>query len=103
MSRFEQFKQTSSNLGADNYRQTISGNGGFDYNQQVSSLIELSNKFNTNLLIYLFDEKLGRHLVEKFAIECKRNLLDFLNKIDVEMKFFILHELKTNKTLFAHC
>ncbi len=85
----------------ENYRQEIQGNGGFEYNQQVSKLMELSNKLNSRLLVYLFGEEMGCHLAIKF-IECDRNLLRFFLAIDGQYKFYILHELKTNETLFAH-
>jgi hypothetical protein len=103
-SRYEDFKKNAQEQQEKNiYRETIKGNGGFEYNQQVFDLITFSNKVNSNLLIYLFGEQIGNHLSEKFVNECKRNFLIFLTKIDGEMRFFILNEIKTNTSLYAYC
>lgn len=101
-SNYEEFKKTAF-VNIDDYRKTVSGNGGFEYSQQIDDLIRFSNKVNSNLLIYMFGKKIGNHLAEKFVYECRRDLLLFLNKIDSEMRFFILHQIKTNDTLYAHC
>ena len=85
------------------YEKKMKGNGSFQYSDQVIELFQLSNKMNKNLLVYLFGEQLGHHLAEKFVVECHRNLLAFFNCIDSQYSFFILHELKNNKHLFAYC
>ena len=102
-SKYEEFIRIATERGYDYYRQDIKGNGGFDYNEQVSDLINFSNKVNSKLLIYLFGEQLGTHLAEKFVVDCKRDLLKLFGKINSEMKFFILHQIKTNKELYSNC
>ena len=101
-SKYEEFKKAAQD-NIDAYRTKISGSGSFEYSQQVDDLITFSNKVNYNLLVYMFGDKVGSHLAEKFAIECKRDILMFLKKIDSQMKFFILHQIKTNDSLYAHC
>lgn len=99
-SRYEEFKENAkSNI--DLYRETIKGNGGFEYSEQSDNLFKLQNCLNSSLFIYMFGEQLGNHYIEKF-IDSKRNLLTFFKIIDSEAKFFMLHELKTNKNLFAN-
>ena len=100
--RFEQFIEDGRRKGREDYIKEIEGNGGFEYTDQVLRLIQLSNNLNWPMLSYLFGDQLGEYLIQKFAIEKKRNLLEFLNSIDRQQCFFILHELKTNKSLFAH-
>ena len=100
MSRYEEFIKKFAEA-SDLYREAIKGNGGFEYRRQVEQLILLSNRMNYGLLCYLFDPTMAQHLAAKY-VESNRNLLTFLNQIDDNYRFFILHELKTNANLFAH-
>lgn len=100
-SRFEQFILDFQNNPAY-FKEKLSGNGSFEFSDSISLLQEFSNKVNYNIFIYLFGKQLGEHLVEKFAIECDRNLLKFLSSIDSEYKFFILYEIKTNSVLYFY-
>ena len=100
-SRYELFKfAAQSDIKA--YRKELTGNGSFDYVSQVTELERLSINMNGRLLTYLFGDLLGAHLRDKFAVECRGNLLHFFRQLTSEYKFFILHELKTNKSLFAN-
>lgn len=85
------------------YREKLSGDGTFCYVKQVIELERLSHYMNQQMLVYMFGDMLGAHLAQKFAIQCNRNLIYFLSKLTSEYRFFILHELKNNKHLFAHC
>lgn len=98
--RFEQFLDYGQN--SDKYAEDIRGNGGFDYHKQVTQLIALSNNMNYRLLVYLFGDQIGQHMAQKY-LNKGRDLLAFLGSIDGPERFFLLHELKTNETLFAHC
>lgn len=101
-SRYQTFVDRAVDNFSD-YEKKLKGDGSFQYSDQVVELIQLSNKMNGNLLVYLFGKQLGKHLAEKFVIECRRNLLEFFNCIDSQYRFFILHELKNDKHLFAYC
>ncbi len=101
MSKFEEFKENAQK-DIDAYRATIKGDGGFEYSEQAVMLFKLQNNLNSNLLIYLFGEHLGNHYANKF-VENNRNLLMFFKIIDSEATFFMLHQLKTNRDLFAYC
>lgn len=101
MSRYEQFVENAQHR-RDTYYDELSGDGSFDYHDQVTALIQLSNQLNAGILVYLFGEQTGMHLAEKFILECDRNLLRFFSCIDSQYRFYILYELKTNKTLFAN-
>lgn len=101
MTKYEKFKEDAQKLG-DQYRKNIHGNGGFDYNEQVHQLIRLENNINSKLMIYLFGEQLGGHYMKEF-VRVDRNLLTLFGKMDDEAQFFMLHELKTNETLFSNC
>lgn len=97
--RYEEFlAYARSNI--ESYRKELKGDGTFDYLQQVDQLEKLSNKINLSMLVYLFGERLGTHLAEKFVIECNRNLLSFLSRLHYEYRVFILHELKNNELIF---
>lgn len=101
LTKFEEFKKNAKS-DIDLYRETIKGNGGFEYSEQSANLFKLQNNLNSALFIYMFGEQLGNHYAQKFAIDCNRNLLMFFKIIDSEATFFILHQLKTNKNLFAN-
>lgn len=101
-SRFDIFKDQAQMGSGEEYQSKMKGNGSFDYRRQVDSLIQLSNQMNGRLLIYLFGFWHGQHLADLYY-NCDRNLLTFFSRIDSEYRFFILYELKTNESLFAHC
>lgn len=102
MSKYTEFLQRFEN-NKEQFRKDLSSDGTFSFSDQVSELITFSNKVNLNLFVYLFDEILGEHLAEKFVIDFNRNLLSFFNSVDYEIKFFILYEIKNNKSLYAYC
>ncbi|ARK08996.1 hypothetical protein A6C57_00970 [Fibrella sp. ES10-3-2-2] len=99
-SRFEQFLASPETN--ENFRADLKGNGSFEYAKQVKQLVKLSNNANLRLMIYLFGEQLGYHMAEKY-LDTGRDLLAFFGGIDDEHLLFILHELKTNESLFAYC
>lgn len=82
------------------FRERLKGDGTFDFCTQVKALELLSTHLNTAMMVYLFGEHPGRHLAEKFAGQCGRNLLFFFSQLTTDYRFFILHELKNNKHLF---
>lgn len=105
LSRFEEFVINAQKN--PDYQTITKNNGSFEFNDCATKLVELQNKLNRSLLQYLFmndtNEHLIEHLAEKFAYTHQRNLLSWLGSIDSQYKFFIMHELKTNSALFAHC
>lgn len=100
--RFESF-QASARSNIEQYRKDLKGDGTFQYVDQLKELAEFSNKVNNKLMVYLFGQDLGDHLSVKFVVQCDRNLLKFLMALTSEYRFFILHEIKNNETLYAHC
>lgn len=102
-SRYEEFVANANSVGYDAYRKTIEGNGTFEYRDVVTKLIELENKLNSRLLTYLFGKELGYHYADVFVIDCDRSITKFFRRMESEKMFFLLHELKTNETLYAHC
>jgi len=102
MTRFEWFT-ADAKRDIQAYREKLKGDGTFSYVNQVIQLETFGKKLNRNLFIYLFGERLGDHLNEKFVIESHRNLLAFLSSLTSEYQFFLLHELKNNESLYAHC
>lgn len=98
-SRYELFVEDAKN-DIDAYRERLRGDGTFDFCTQVKQLERLSTHLNSAMMVYLFGEHPGRHLAEKFAGECGRNLLYFLSRLTVEYRLFILHELKNNPNIF---
>lgn len=100
--RFEQFTEDArSDFSA--YQQKLCGDGTWSYIDQVGQLEKLSINMNGRLLIYMFGDHLGEHLAEKFVGECRGNMLYFLRQLTSEYRFFILYELKNNKSLFGYC
>ena len=101
MTRFEEFK-ANAEADIDAHQDRLMADGTFRYVEQVGQLERLSINMNRHMLCYLFGEQLGSHLAEKFACECRGNLLYFLRQLTNEYRFFILYELKNNKNLFAN-
>ena len=84
----------------EDFRSDLLGDGTFEYGGQVTALIEFSNKVNENIFVKLFGQELGVHLMHKFVINSNRNLLQFFAGLSNEYRFFILHQIKTNKELY---
>lgn len=100
-SRFDQFKD-GFEKDRDGHMDRMQAVGMFEFSKQVKSLSKLQSNINTNMMVYLFGDHPGRHLAEKFAIECRGNMLYWFGQLTDEYRFFILCELKTNKNLFAN-
>lgn len=98
-SRYELFL-AEARVDMDAYRERLKGDGTFEYSAQIKQLERLSTHLNLAMMVYLFGEHPGRHLAEKFAGQCGRNLLFFLGQLTSEYRLFILHELKNNDRLF---
>lgn len=86
----------------DEFRKELKGDGTFEFMAQVKELERLQSKVNTEMMLYLFGEHPGRHLAEKFAGQCGRNLLFFFSQLTPEYRMFILYELKTNPHLLHY-
>ena len=84
------------------FRERLKGDGTFQFCDQVKQLEKLSSHINQAMMVYLFGPILGRHLAEKFAGQCGRNLLFFLTQLTAEYRMFILYELKTNRDLLLY-
>ncbi len=69
-----------------------------DFYTDFSKLIEFGNKANEKLFIFLFDERLGKHLWTKFR-EMK-DFFAFLNYLDVENRTVILTNIFGHKDAF---
>jgi hypothetical protein len=101
-SRYEEFVACARN-DMTVYQNDLKGNGTFEYVDQLLDLLTFSNKINNRLLVYLFGERLGEHLWFKFVTSHNRNLLEFFSGLTSEYRFFVLHEIKTNESLYAYC
>jgi hypothetical protein len=101
MSRFTDFKAQWAK-DPDGVRAKLKGDGTYEYLAQVKDLEQLQRKICTDMMVYLFDEHPGRHLAEKFADQCHRNLLFFLPQLTAEYRMFLLYELKTNPNLMMY-
>lgn len=100
-SRFDLFKKAFEQ-DREGHHERMQGTGIFEFSKQVEALSKLQSNINTSMMVYLFGEHPGRHLAEKFAIECRGNMLYWFKQLTAEYRFFILYELKTNSHLFAH-
>jgi hypothetical protein len=102
-SKYEQFVADAEKAGYEAYRKSIEGNGTFEYRDVVNSLIEFEDKANVPLFQYLFGEQLGIHYATIFFNGANRSILKLFGKMESAKVFYMLHEMKTNKTLYAYC
>lgn len=100
-SRFDQFKEAFEK-DRDGHMERMQAVGMFCFDKYITSLSKLQSNINTAMMVYLFGEHPGRHLAEKFVVECRGNMLYWFRQLSDEYRFFILYELKTNKYLFAN-
>lgn len=100
-SRFDQFKEAFEK-DRDGHMERMQAVGMFQFSEQVKALSKLQSNINTNMMVYLFDDHPGCHLAEKFAVECRGNMLYWFRQLTDEYRFFILYELQTNKSLFVY-
>jgi hypothetical protein len=70
-----------------------------DFYTELNKLIEFGNKANENVFIFLFEERLGKHLWYKFR-EMK-DLFLFLNYLDVKNREIILTNIYGHKDSFS--
>lgn len=102
MTRFEQFKEgAQSNIVA--YRTQLMSEGVWDFKETTKLLQEFQNKFNYRLMNYLFGEQLGGHLWDEFKHQHGSCVLRWFNRLNEEFYIYVLHEIKTNRTLYANC
>lgn len=100
-SRFDRFKD-GFEKDRDGHIERMQAVGMFQLSKQVEALSKLQSNINTNMMVCLFGEHPGRHLAEKFSVECRGNMLYWFRQLTDEYRFFILYELQTNKSLFAY-
>lgn len=99
-SRFENFKEEFKK-DRESFREQLRGNGSFEFLTCVELLVSLEFKMNNRLLVYLFGDTLGLHYASKFAEH--RNVIKLISDMGDNERMFILHELKTNESLFMNC
>jgi len=108
LSKYEAFLENAKRdqKSFNSHVEKMKGSGSFEFKELAEKLFELQNKLNNALIVYLFsndkNDRLIEHIVNKY-LEKHRNILLFLFALDNEMRFFILHELKTNQNLFSNC
>ena len=73
------------------------------YKCEIDHICKFEYYVNGNLFRYLFGTKLGSHLADKYALECNRNLLLFFGAVTDEIKYFIIWQINTNKSLYVYC
>lgn len=98
---FELFKsQAKANVEA--FQATARIDGIWTLAGDLKVLTQFQNNMNLRLMCYLFGEDLGMHHWEKYYKWSSENVLVWMQRLDDEARVYILHELKTNDTLFAH-
>ena len=101
LSRFEQFKKDAHGDWTA-YRKRVQEEKLTEFSDAIKQLEKLQNRINSQMLTYLFGQRLGDHYAQKF-VNHNRNLLLFLDYMDDDARFYLLHQLKTNEFLFANC
>lgn len=102
MTRFEEFKANAqSNIST--YREEMRTSGVWDLQKSAKLLQELQNKMSWRLMIHLFGSQLGEHLWDEFRSQNHGCILSWFNRLNEEFYVYVLHEVKNNTTLYAHC
>lgn len=69
---------------------------------QYDALREFQNKASLPIFKYLFNER-GEHLfVETFVRKSNRNIFEFFNRVEIDVKEKIVMNILFNETLYAH-
>lgn len=100
MTRYEQFLQSYKDSPIE-FKEKCKASGTFEFGEMVRLLQCLQNQLNARTFMFWFGgseegDRLYEHLVEKF-VEANRNLLQFFNVVDPNIRFFMLHELKNGE------
>ncbi len=80
----------------ESYRKRMRDDGTSEYIDDVKAIISFSNKVTGSIMISLFGERLGQHLIDKLFIQCNRDFLKFLSQLYEEYQFFLLHYIRNN-------
>lgn len=102
MTRFEEFK-ANAQRDIQAYRREMDREGLWSFKESAKLLQELQNKMSYRLMIYLFDKQLGEHLYDSLRHMHQGNILNWLTGLNEEFYIYVLAEVKTNKSLYAHC
>lgn len=97
--RFQEFLDKAT--ADESFRVDTESDGTYEFMRTVKVLTKFSRNLSQPLLVYMFGEQLGEHLFEKFAVQCRRDVLCFLPTLSDEYKFFILYEIKNNEELYC--
>lgn len=73
----------------------------FEFMDITDKLQEFSSKLSAPVLIKMFGEQIGYHLMDKFVSECRRDLLLFFNKIDSNYRAYIIHCIISDKHIYV--
>lgn len=102
MTRFEEFKATAqSNILSYNKRLTEAGV--WDIKTATKYLQEFQNKLSYRLMVEMFGADLGPHLWDEFRGQHNGCALSWFSRLNEEFYIFVLHEIKTNRSLYAYC
>lgn len=68
----------------------------------IQKLIDFSDKVTCKLLVYLYGEKLGNHLWDKY-ISYDRDIISWYLQLSIENKGLLASNLYYNEVMYAHC
>lgn len=102
MTRFEEFK-AAARSDIPSYSKRLTDEGVWDFKTATKLLQEFQNKLSYRLMKHLFGDHLGPHLWEDFRSNNQGQVLNWFNCLNEEFYIFVLHEIKTNKSLYAYC
>lgn len=98
---FELFK-TQAKANVEAFQTTARIDGVWTLAGDLKVLTQFQNNMSHRLMKHMFGDRLGEHYYADYREIFHCNILMWMQRLDDEARIYVLHELKTNATLFAH-
>lgn len=101
MTRYEEWKARAKG-NVDAFQTEARLEGLWDFKANLKILAELQSKMNHRLMVSMFGEDLGDHYFSSYRNNGS-NILNWVQRLDDEALIYVLHQVKTNPSLYVGC
>ena len=85
----------------EGFKDILRKEGVYDFFSAVKKLLRFSRAFNMNMSKYIFGERLGEHIFEKF-LRAERDLLVLLTSMDTNTGFYLVFKILKDPNIYAN-